>query len=100
MSLSELKQQATTIKSMNALKALFVRLTNTGSWESAEQFFPQFTTESQLSRFVGCKKKKCIPKSLKDFCQRAKASSANVMSVQAESVFTFNTEGGPPMIAM
>ena len=72
-SLAELKSEAAKRKQMKALHTAFVRLTNSESWESAQELYPQFANEQQLSKYIHVDLKKSVPQSFADFCQRAKA---------------------------
>ena len=49
-SLLELKSEAAKRKQMKALCTIFLRLTNTESWEMAQELYPQFANEQQLGR--------------------------------------------------
>ena len=74
-SLNDMQREATKLKQQLALKLAFVKLTNVQSWEEAQEEFPHFATEEQLSRFMQVDVKKNIPKSFTDFCHRARNST-------------------------
>ncbi len=76
LSLSELQTEANQLKQQMALKSAFVKLTNSETWERAQEMFPHFATEEQLTRFLNSDLKKSIPKTFSDFCHRAKCSTA------------------------
>ena len=76
LSLSELQTEANKLKQQMALKSAFVKLTNSETWERAQEMFPHFATEEQLTRFLNIDLKKSIPKTFSDFCHRAKCSTA------------------------
>ena len=80
ISLAELKEECSKLKQLHGLRLAFVRLTNSDSWEDAQEKLPQFAKDEQLLKFIHIDIKKAIPKSFSDFCLRAKNSS------QAESV--------------
>lgn len=54
LSLPELRSECQRLKNMYALKAAFARLTNSGSWETAELKFPVYANEEQLTKFLAC----------------------------------------------
>lgn len=72
ITLSELKTEAQQIKSMQALKATFVRLTNMESWDVAMKQLPFYASEEHLSRFIQCDLRKSIPSIFLEFCLKAK----------------------------
>ncbi len=61
---------------MKALRTAFVRLTNTDTWEAAQELYPHFATDDQLLKYIHVDLKKSIPQSFNDFCHRAKSSSS------------------------
>ena len=71
------------LKQMKALRTTFTRLTNTDSWEAAQELYPQFADDEQLRRYVHVDLKKAIPQSFADLCQRVKTS--NVENVVANN---------------
>ena len=83
ISLNELKELAAAKKSLYTLKTMFVKLTNSDSWEKATETFPDYATEIKLRRFLGCDLKKGTPKPFQDFCHQAKISGAGIMSESA-----------------
>jgi hypothetical protein len=83
----DLKKVANELKNLNGLKAAFVKLTNSDSWEMAQETHPSFATEIQLKRFLGSNLKICVPKAFEDFCKRAKLSTEPRLQ-QVESAFT------------
>lgn len=86
-SLQELKMGAAEMKQMIAVKTAFLRLTNTRTWEEAEERYPTFASENQLHNFVRLDLSKAIPQSFADFCTRAKLSEGQSDSAVPESVF-------------
>lgn len=76
LSLAELKSESSKIKQLQSLRIAFVRLTNAKSWEDAKTLFPMYATDEQLLKLIHLDMKKCIPKSLSDFCLRVKNSEA------------------------
>ena len=60
ISLSELKEHSTMLKSMTTLKTAFVKITNSESWDKAVESFPNYASEINLKRFLGCDLKKTI----------------------------------------
>ena len=89
LSLAEMKTAAVEVKQLAAIKMAFLRLTNTETWEQAEERYPLFTSEVQLHRFIHVDLNKLIPQSFTDFCKRAKLSqgqpdgfASDVSSVQ------------------
>ena len=72
-SLSELKARSAELKNVKALKAAFVKLTNTNSWEEAQESFLLFATENNLHRYIHIDLRKCTPP--KKF-QHAKATTS------------------------
>lgn len=68
---SDLHSHANELKQQKALKSLFVRMTNSDTWEEAAVKYPNHATQEQLQRFIGIDIKKTTPKSFSDFCQRA-----------------------------
>ena len=75
-SLADLKMKAGEIKQMNALQAAFLRLTNTETWEEAQEKYPLFASDAQLRKFLKVDLNKSVPQSFIDFCTRAKLSEA------------------------
>ena len=59
---------------MAALKTAFLRLTNTETWEEAEEKYPVIACESQLKKFLKFDLSKSLPQPFIDFCTRAKLS--------------------------
>lgn len=98
ISLTELKTEASQMKSVSALKVAFVRLTNSESWEKATETYPAFANERQLKRFTSCNLKKEIPQSFQDYCSRAKSSLES--SVSNEAVFSFSADGLPTSVTV
>lgn len=74
ITLGDLKTEAAEIKQMAALKTAFMRLTNTETWEQAEEKYPLFANDSQLQKFIRIDLNKAVPQSFTDFCTRAKLS--------------------------
>ena len=67
ISLAELKAESSNIKQLHNLCVVFVRLTNTNSWEDAGNKFPEFASDEQLLKFIHLDLKKSIPKSFPIF---------------------------------
>ena len=59
--LKDLSEQA---KQISTLKTMFAQLTNTESWEGAQQRFPNHAIIEKRERFVECNLKSSIPKAL------------------------------------
>ena len=93
ISLAELKEESVRLKHLQSLRLAFVRLTNADSWENAHNQFPQFAKDEQLLKFIHLDIKKSIPKSLSDFCLRAKhsADTAPLESTTDTLTITQNT---------
>ena len=93
ISLAELKEECSKLKQLHGLKLAFVRLTNSDSWEDAQEKLPQFAKDEQLLKFIHIDIKKAIPKSFSDFCLRAKNSSTTSQAESVSSAYTtdFNT---------
>ena len=92
-SLSELKEAATEIKQMSALRAAFVRLVNVESWEEAQEKFPLFATTEELRKFRKIDLNKCVPQSFADFCTRAKLSTGQSQDGNGLQIKLGNVEG-------
>ena len=90
LSLAELKSESSKIKQLQSLRIAFVRLTNAKSWEDAKTSFPMYATDEQLLKFIHLDMKKCIPKSLSDFCLRVKNSEATHPSLEGSEEFKCN----------
>lgn len=86
LSLTELQVEATKKKQQSALQLAFQKLTNMETWEEAQEKYPLFVTEEQLSRFLHIDIKKTIPKSFSDFCHRAKSSKEQVCSMDTTCI--------------
>lgn len=84
---------------MYALKAGFVKLTNSDTWENAMEKFPLYATEAKLSRFLECNMKKGIPMPFHDFCHQAKISEAGNATSESELLLSFDVDDGPPVTA-
>ena len=84
ISLQELKGEADKVKQIRALHVAFLRLTNTKTWDEAQQKFPHFATDVQMEKFMLCNLKKSVPKTFLDFCQRAKDSVAEEHALNPE----------------
>ena len=69
-SLAEMKTAAVELKQLATIKMAFVRLTNTETWEQAEERYPLFTSEVQLCRFIHVDLNTMIPQSFNDFCNK------------------------------
>ena len=87
ISLSELKTESSSIKQLQNLRAVFVRLTNADSWEDATNKFPEFASDEQLLKFLHLDLKKAIPKTFSDFSLRAK-NSADTPQLQPSAFST------------
>ena len=98
ISLSELKEHSTALKSMITLKTAFVKITNCESWDKAVESFPNYASETNLKRFLGCDLKKTIPKVFYDYCHKAKTSEAG--DHESESVLNFSSTDGLPITAI
>jgi len=85
ISLNELKELSASKKSMYTLKTLFVKLTNSDTWEKTVEIFPAYATEAKLSRFLGCDLKN-IPKPFLDFCHQAKISEVGNSTTESDSI--------------
>lgn len=85
-SLQELKTGAAEVKQMMAVKTAFLRLTNTRTWQEAEEKYPTFACESQMLHFIRLDLSKAIPQCFTDFCTRAKLSEGQSNSAVADSV--------------
>ena len=96
ISLQDLKAKANNLKCLYGLKAAFVKLTNSESWETAKARYPGFTSKSQLARFMGINMKKGVPQSFRDFCQRAKVGSSHLE--EGDSLYSYRSQSGVPLI--
>ena len=101
ISLSELKEHSATLKSMATLKTAFVKITNSESWDKAVNSFPNYASEKNLRRFLGCDLKKTIPKLFYDYCHKAKTNEAGGdHDHESQSVLNFRSSVGPPITAV
>ena len=80
------KDGATEVKQMIAVKTAFLPLTNTKTWEEAEEKYPTFSCESQLHNFIRPDLSKSIPWCFTNFCTRAKLSEGQTNSAVAERI--------------
>ena len=94
-SIFDIKKIASDLKNMTSLKAAFVKLTNSESWQKSQEMYPAFATEDQLSRFIGCNLKQGIPKFFQDFCYRAKVNTE--CTETQESSINFTSKSGIPI---
>ena len=99
ISLSELKEHSATLKSMATLKTAFVKITNSESWDKAVELFPNYASEINLKRFLGCDLKKTIPKLFYDYCHKAKTNEVGG-DHESQSVLNFGSSDGPPITAV
>ena len=60
--------------------------------------FPNYTSEINLKRFLGCDLKKTIPKVFYDYCHKAKTSEAG--DHESQSVLNFSSTDGLPINAI
>ena len=77
------------VKQITLLKSLFVSLTNTNTWEEAQQRFPNQATESKLQRFVEFDLK-TVPKAFQSFCQQVVSSASSLASATHLTDHVFN----------
>lgn len=96
INLNDLKILSAQRKTILALRSTFVKSTNCTSWEEAQEKFPLYASDTQLSKFQDCDLKKMIPKRFEEFCLRAKNSSSGHSSVTSESFFSIDNQDGPP----
>ena len=92
--LNSIKDLSKRAKQITTLKTLFARLTNTESWEGAQQRFPNHATIEKLERFVECDLKSSVPKALQDFCQRV-VSAPDITLPAADHIYVHTPEEGP-----
>ena len=74
ISIADLKGEAGSIKQMECLKKVFLKLVNLETWGEAEEKMPQFAATEQLQKFAKVNLKHGIPPSFSEFCSRAKQS--------------------------
>lgn len=79
LTIQELKQAATEIKTIKALKKSFIKLVNIESWELAQEKFPQFASLDQLMKFSKFDFNQGIPQSFVEYCTRAKQSTCDAL---------------------
>lgn len=97
IALNDLKILSAQRKTLLTLRNTFVRSTNCVSWEEAQEKFPLYASDTQLSKFQDCDIKKVIPRRFEEFCLRAKNSSTSSSSVTSESVFSIDGQNGSPL---
>ena len=76
---------------MTALRAAFVRLTNTETWDEAKEKYPMYATDAQLQKFLKVDLNKSIPQTFTDFCTRATLSGVQSSDVSAGSTVHYQT---------
>ena len=97
-SLNDIRVLAKKVKQITLLKtvkSLFASLTNTNTWEEAQQRFPNQGTESKLQRFVEFDLK-TVPKAFQSFCQQVVSSASSLASATrlTDHVFNHSLESG------
>ena len=76
LSLAEMKKEAAEFRSLTTIKATFLRLTSTNTWNDAEGKFPTFTSIKRLSQYMPLDFRHGIPEVFRLYCQAALDSTA------------------------
>lgn len=74
-----------------ALRAAFARLTNTETWDEAQEKYPMYATEVQLQKFLKVDLNKSVPQTFIDFCTQATLSGVQSSDVSTGSAVHFET---------
>ena len=86
ISLVDMKKRAEMLKKLDTLKKAFVKLTNSRSWEDAEDRFQPFASETELKKFTTLEIAKEVPQSFVNFCRRAKTSKETELSCTQDRI--------------
>ena len=71
MFLTEMKSSAAQFHTMQQIRKMFVRITNSKNWEEACVRFPEFTCQEKLQKFLSLDYRHGPPEVFRNYCDAA-----------------------------